>query len=594
MKEQSFYAQQINLFKVKRDAAKRRDTLLSSGRLFSGLSMLVALYFALLQQSFFVFIFFILSLTFFVVLVLWHQRLRKQIKFLEVLIKINQDELAYLNGDLLPFHAGGDFISATHPYTKDLDIFGSGSLFQRINRSKNPVVQALLAKRLENNDLKQLHLHQQIVQQLAPEITWRQSFMAKASEVTADPAQLNALFDWFSSKQDIPKWSNPIVLWILTLWFPLLSLIIGWQFGWAGLDFLIYPFLLNLTLFFATYKSIKRDHQAADQLAKVFEVYGELITLLDQLPTKNPTVLSLLSPLKDPEANAGKALSQLAYLLSRMDTIFNVFGSMLLNGTIFYHWHVYKRILHWKAVYGHKLASWVSTVNELETYLSLANYAYNHPRFSYPSLAKEAGVYKAQALAHPFLSDSKRVANDIDFEQMKVLVLTGSNMAGKSTFLRSVGLSMVMAAIGLPVCAESLHLSEFNLLSSMKPEDDVNADTSYFQAEVERLRRLMDRVEEGEACFLLLDEILRGTNSDDKRQGTRAFLIKLNQHNIKCIAATHDVDIADLTSTNNSFEAMYFESGYDGNALTFDYKLRKGVCNSPNATQLLRLKKLID
>jgi DNA mismatch repair ATPase MutS len=153
---------------------------------------------------------------------------------------------------------------------------------------------------------------------------------------------------------------------------------------------------------------------------------------------------------------------------------------------------------------------------------------------------------------------------------------------------------MVMTSLGLPVCASSLRMSPFRLLSSMKPQDDVNENTSYFQAEVNRLRALMDVVESGENCFLLLDEILRGTNSEDKRNGTRGFLKRLQVHPIKGVLATHDVDIAEMAHANAAFKNYYFESGYDGKKLTFDYRLRQGVCASPNATQLLKLNNLID
>lgn len=594
MTAQLFYTEQIHNLNIQRQQTKRRDAWFSVARLINGSAVLIMLYFALLGQSTLLFSFTAICLFVFVVLVILHHRLRKQIAFLDALIKINQDEIAYLKGDLSPFPMGINFMEATHPFVKDLDIFGSGSLFQRINRSTHPTVQSLLAERLKSNDLREMRTRQQIVQELAPLVSWRQEFMAKAARLNYAPEQINVLINSYEKDQIHPKWTKPFVMWLFSAWFPVLSFFLLFQFEWAALEWLVYPFMLNLVIFSSTLKVLRDEHQAADQLSKVFELYSELIAHIDNLPSKHGALEKILLPLHNPKSDAGKALKALSNLLSRMDSIYNVVGSVLLNGSIFYHWHIYKRLLNWKHRHGKELRSWVIAINELESYLSLANYAYNHPNFTYPRKAEKGFIFKAHGIAHPFIPESRSVANNIDFEQMKAVILTGSNMAGKSTFLRAVGLSMVMASSGLPVCAEALELSNFKLLSSMKPEDDVNANTSYFQAEVERLRRLMDIVEEGGASFLLLDEILRGTNSEDKRQGTRAFLIKLFQHDMKCIAATHDIDIADLTAKDSGFKAMYFESGYNGESLTFDYKLRNGVCTSPNATQLLKLKKLID
>ena len=197
-------------------------------------------------------------------------------------------------------------------------------------------------------------------------------------------------------------------------------------------------------------------------------------------------------------------------------------------------------------------------------------------------------------MGHPFINANVRVTNSLAFKDFQLVILTGSNMAGKSTFLRTIGINLILTKLGLPVCADRFNTRAYQLLTSMKPQDSLAGNESYFQAEVNRLRKLVDLMQSETKSFVLLDEILRGTNSQDKRNGTMAFLQKIKHYNIVGIIATHDIEITDLTAKEPStFSNKFFESQLKNDELHFDYKLRNGVCETPNASDLMRIKGII-
>jgi hypothetical protein len=589
------YSERLKVYEEKVTALKGQDLRFAAYRFvvgFSGIAFLVAaLYFASLVPACFSVGLFIG----FVVLVKKHQQIRSNLALNNTLVDINSEEINYLEGELSALPDGASYRDGKHYYADDLDVFGRGSLFQRINRSFNDQGQGYLAEWLRQMNFHDLADRQRTVDELKDRIDLRQRYFALARRLDEGGIASLRLEQWATQANTSPWWSKPLILWSLSLWFPLLAIVLSSTTGTHYLDQLIYPFLLNVLIFFQVFKQLRKDQASLDKLHQQFQVYAEMIKELESIEAPSPHLENTLKALRVEGRAASSILKDLAAILSRADSANNVFGAAVINGFVFYHLHVFRKLLNWKKAYASLLSSWVEVVHRMEAYMSLSTYAYNHPTFNLPVLTEqEVNVFEASALGHPFIREDQRVNNSISFTDMKLVVLTGSNMAGKSTFLRSIGMAMVMTSLGLPVCASSLRMSPFRLLSSMKPQDDVNENTSYFQAEVNRLRALMDVVESGENCFLLLDEILRGTNSEDKRNGTRGFLKRLQIYPIKGVLATHDVDIAEMAHANPAFKNYYFESGYDGKTLTFDYRLRQGVCASPNATQLLKLNNLID
>jgi hypothetical protein len=505
-------------------------------------------------------------------------------------IQLVTEELDYLLGAFSHRSNGAEFAQADHPYAFDLDVVGTGSLYHRVNRTATRDAQSRLADVLLNPSWTDVGARQRCVEHLKPQ--WRASlkWRAKASALD-DTATLVQLEGWLSEAADLPRWQHPLVLALLALLLPVLIVFNALNVLMVEPGVFTVLVLFNLTLLGVSLKQIKRHRHWISGLngqirayLRVLEETHELDLTTDQLKPIEERIIMVGSEKSSPLV----ALQKLSRTLSQLDALDNVLGAAMLNGICLFHLFVFRTAIKWRQTHGAQLREWLRDVHELEVWLSLAQYAQHHSEFSYAEVRTGAG-YEAEALAHPFLSEQQRVANDLELNHRPIKILTGSNMSGKSTFLRSVGLSVVMTAAGLPVCAKRATMEHLLVLTSMRPQDSVLEDRSYFQAEIMRLRMLREAMLGGEKCLVLFDEILRGTNSVDKRNGTMGFLQKIKAYSVIGVAATHDVEIAHAAiESPEKFEAMFFESIHVDGELKFDYTLRKGVCQEPNASELLK------
>jgi len=264
----------------------------------------------------------------------------------------------------------------------------------------------------------------------------------------------------------------------------------------------------------------------------------------------------------------------------------------IFNGMSLYHVHTIRQLQEWKATHASKISDWMEVLGEVEAINSLSNFAFNNTEYTYPRLNTKEQISFTD-LGHPMLADDVRICNDVEFIDQKFIILTGSNMSGKSTFLRSLGINMVLASAGAPVCASDADIHPLDIYVSMRLSDSLTDNESYFFAEVKRLKEIMDAAD-SKLTFILLDEILRGTNSDDKRQGTVEVIKKLISKNVIGAIATHDLKVCDTTADyptqliNKNFE-VEIEDG----ELVFDYKLRDGVCKNKSATYIMKKMEII-
>ncbi|MBC7494487.1 MAG: DNA mismatch repair protein, partial [Flavobacterium sp.] len=287
------------------------------------------------------------------------------------------------------------------------------------------------------------------------------------------------------------------------------------------------------------------------------------------------------------DKKASQHLKKLSFLFSQMDVFFNAFATILFNGLFLFHLHIVKRLADWKKENASELESWLAVIGEFEMLNSLANLSYNNRDFAFPELNSNFEISFAN-ISHPLLNSQSRVQNDVSFQPQSFTILTGSNMSGKSTFLRSLGINMVLAGIGSVVCASSANIHPLPILVSMRLSDSLADNESYFYAEIKRLKQIMNCLEK-ERSFVLLDEILRGTNSDDKRNGTVEVIKKMIQKKAIGAIATHDIEVC---LTANSYPQQLinkcFEAQIIDNDLYFDFKLRDGVCKNRSASFLMQ------
>jgi DNA mismatch repair ATPase MutS len=293
--------------------------------------------------------------------------------------------------------------------------------------------------------------------------------------------------------------------------------------------------------------------------------------------------------------NASNALNKLFRASSLTDQRNGMLGSIMNGFFMFDLWCIY-RIESWRKEHKDHFPGWINSLIKIDTISSFANFAFNHPDFCDASIEGGKNFISARAMGHPLMNSAISVKNDYDIGvASRIHVVTGSNMAGKSTFIRAVGVNLILAKNGVPVCAQEFKCSLPGLITSIRISDSLEENASYFKAELIRLEQILEQLKTGQPFLVLLDEILRGTNSDDKRLGTQSFLLKLKQFNCLVMLATHDLNIGKLEQQfPGDVENYCFESQFTNEGLSFDYKLRKGISSSTNATFLMKRMGLID
>ncbi|WP_026709209.1 MutS-related protein [Flavobacterium frigidarium] len=566
----------------------KKYTTISFLRLLSIVIFIGALYFHLQQTQTVYIALEILSFATFILLMRYHAKLSTKRKLTEALIEINENEDQYLEHGSLHFANGAVFNDFQHPYAYDLDIFGDHSLFQNINRTATYVGKKTLANQLlsvlPNDEILE---NQEAVAELSAKIGWRQEFFAYAKVTKDNKLSYDALLAWSKfPSTSLPKWTD-IVSYIMPVLFVATLVAYIFTSNTIFLTYLTYIFIINLAILGTFLKRIQIEIANAEDIDKVISQYASLLEQIEKEDFKSKKLIDLQESLKYKEVNASVHLHKLSGLFSNMDTIGNLVAASLFNGSFLFNLHVLKRLLTWKEEHASVLELWLEVIGEFEMLNSLGNLAYNNPAFVFPSLNNE-GKIDFKNLSHPLLNSRSRVGNDASFHPQSFMILTGSNMSGKSTFLRSLGINMVLSGIGSVVCASEANVQPLPILVSMRLSDSLSDSESYFFAEIKRLKLIMDALEDKPA-FVLLDEILRGTNSDDKRNGTIEVVKKVIAKNAIGAIATHDIEVCLTTHEYpNTLTNKCFEVEIVNNDLHFDYKLRDGICKNKSATFLMK------
>jgi DNA mismatch repair ATPase MutS len=588
IKKMNLYQNNVTLYT---EALEKINTKYNTVSIFRILSIFVCLFFlynyiktSQIDYAFYAFI----SFVGFVFLMRIHSRLSFEKQLTTALLTINKNEISYLKREKIPFENGVEFNDFHHPYAYDLDIFGAQSLFQNLNRTATFIGKKTLAQQLltiNNNDT--ILENQEAIDELKSKIDWRQEFLALAYLIQDSKSVYDSLLHWNSIK------NKALSKVLITLSFVLPALFLGVLTVYLVTDksvflaYLTYIFIGNTMVFGMAFKRIQSEIAQAENIDKIIKQYGLLVQKIETETFQSKKLKDLQQQLFFKNAKASQHLKALSELFSSMDTVANLVVATLFNGTFLYHIHVLKSLLKWKKNYSTELERWMNVIGEFEMLNSLANLAHNNPSFAFPEINSE---YKIgfKDLGHPLLNPATRVGNDTHFYPQSFVILTGSNMSGKSTFLRSLGINMVLGGIGSVVCASEATIHPMPVLVSMRLSDSLSDSESYFFAEIKRLKQIMDVLEEKPA-FVLLDEILRGTNSDDKRNGTIEVVKKIIAQKAIGAIATHDIEVC--LTTNNYPEILTnqcFEVEIRDNELYFDYKLRNGICQNKSATFLMQ------
>ena len=524
----------------------------------------------------------------FIVLMRIHSKLlfKKQVN--QALFNINEDEIAYLERKKIPFENGHEFNDFHHPYAYDLDIFGEHSLFQNLNRTATFIGKKILAEKMlklsPNDEIRSNH---KAIQELSEKLDWRQEFLAFAKISNDSQSNYDTLLKWSVFN------STPLskVTVFLSYFLPILFLVtlIGYIItsNTTFASVLSYLFVLNLIVLGRFTKRIQLEIANSSNIDKTIHQYSLLLNKIEEETFVSEKLINLQQKLTFKKENASDHFKKLSSLFSNMDTIGNLVTAIVFNGTFLFNLHVFKSLVQWKTEHADALENWLGVIGEFEMLNSLANMSYNNPDFVYPTLNTNFEIDFSN-LSHPLLNENSRIGNDVRFHPESFMILTGSNMSGKSTFLRSLGINMVLTGMGSAVCASQANVHPLPVLVSMRLSDSLSDSESYFFAEIKRLKQIMDELET-QPAFVLLDEILRGTNSDDKRNGTIEVVKKVIGKKAIGAIATHDIEVC-LTTNDypNTLTNKCFEVEIVNNDLHFDYKLREGICKNRSATFLMK------
>ncbi|QSW88929.1 DNA mismatch repair protein [Flavobacterium endoglycinae] len=529
-----------------------------------------------------------LSFAGFLFLMRVHSRLSFKRELTKAILKINEDEIAYLKREKLSFENGIEFNDFHHPYAYDLDIFGEHSLFQNLNRTATFIGKKTLAHTLLHQFANgEILKNQKAIAELANKIDWRQDFQSLAIVSSDTKNAYDSIVHWKSFQNNsLPKVLTALSIILPTAFFGVLAAYFITSKA-IFLSYLTYIFIANLAVLGRALKRIQSEIAKADNVDKIIKQYSLLVQKIESENFESEKLITLQKQLVFKNESASSHLKQLSELFSRMDTISNFVTAIVFNGSFLFNLHVLRALLKWKKDYSDQLENWINILGEFEALNSLANLAYNNPDFVFPEINSDFKI-GFKNLSHPLLNPNGRVGNTVGFYPQSYMILTGSNMSGKSTFLRSLGINMVLGGIGSVVCASEAKIHPLPVLVSMRLSDSLADSESYFFAEIKRLKQIMDVLEERPA-FVLLDEILRGTNSDDKRNGTIEVVKKIIAKKAVGAIATHDIEVCLTTNeypdilTNQCFEVEI-----QNNELYFDYKLRNGICKNKSATFLMQ------
>jgi ABC-type multidrug transport system fused ATPase/permease subunit len=515
------------------------------------------------------------------------QAARKLRDFQRNLGVINTDELNRLSFRFTRDDSGMQFQEKEHAFGSDLDIFGEYSLYKLLNRTRTAEGSRRLANWLKNHaDVKEIKLRQEAATEFSKHPELIQSLEATALLHEHAAQQLGDFRKWSSEFMD-----KGLARWLPFRWFAVVTVVVALLFvtsilpAWS----LLLCIAINSVMIarFKAYIESVTNRTAA--LGKTLVSYGEILEIAHSFPYQSQWWLDRKVRIE----NSSNALKEAGNLFERLDYRNNIFFSLFVGIPTLWDIFCLAGLEKWKQNYHDKLADWLEVLADSEAMNSLGGYAFANPDYISPDVFNSAEFQiDTIQMGHPLIPSDRRISNDFNVAGTgHTILVTGSNMSGKSTFLRTIGLNFVLAQMGAVVSAKTFKCSPVRVFSSMRTQDSLEESTSSFYAELKRLRRLLELADENESApvFYLLDEILKGTNSSDRHRGAEALIRQLHMKKASGLVSTHDLELGEWGATENYVHNFHFRSDVENGQLMFDYQLHRGICKSFNATELMRM-----
>ncbi len=588
--EEKFYRERIKYLDIRLGSIKKILGLLSVTRLITFILVIIALVNIL---KFSVLLGVLSSLTLLIIFglqVRLYIRKNREKTHIEYLADINKNEIKALDYDFRNFQAGDEYIDTTHPYSYDLDIFGQGSLFQSLNRTSTKAGRDKLASWLTVPGMNPGHIKmkQDSIKELSGKIDCRQNFYASGKQYDESDSDIEQIEKWLAEPL---YYKNRLVFKLLALLFPLATI------SALAVSFILFDlihlfillFLLQLLVTGMRLGYNNRVHSAIGKRLDMLKKFKRLFAYIEDEEFKSEILLKLQNKLKSNGLSANESINKLAAIVSAFDNRLNLIAGVMLNGILLWDIQCVIRLEQWKTKYKNKIPEWFDVLGEFDALSSIANFYFNFPAGVFPEVNGRT-ILSSENLGHPLINKKERVDNDIEISrENEFIIITGANMAGKSTFLRTIGVNLVLAWCGAPVCASKFEFRLMNLFTSMRTNDSLQKHESYFYAELKRLKELIKKLSNKEKLFIMLDEILKGTNSEDKQKGSKVVLEKIIKLNGTGIIATHDLELAKSEEKfPQNIKNKCFEVEIDGAEIFFNYKLVDGITKKMNATLLMK------
>ena len=527
--------------------------------------------------------------TLFIMAVVYNNRLTQRRQWQLSLMQLNKDELSALQYDFSAFEGRSDLQNPEHPFSLDLDIFGNNSLFQSLNRTILPQSSDKLAKAFIEPQEKEedILLHQAAIYELSQKLELRQSFYVTGKVALKKGIDVNDLLkisDTTFSNLSAYIWK--FAIYVIPLFWVIIAILTVFGFIPLVVSSLFFPISFVIANF--KVKQINLLHNKVNKMNELFSTYAQLLKIVEDADLKSDLNNAIKVKLTSQNLKASKVIAKLSKHLGALDQRSNMV-IMLLNVFILWDIRVSLDILQWFRKHHKNIPDWFDSLYEFDKFCSLAGFAYNHPKYIYPTIDNNYFRLNGVNVGHPLMNRDKCITNSVEFRKSPFfMIITGANMAGKSTYLRTVGVNYLLANMGLPVFADSFVFFPGKLFTSLRTSDSLVNNESYFFAELKRIKNIIDQLRSDEKLFIILDEILKGTNSTDKQRGSKALIKQFVLDGACGIIATHDLQLGELQKEfPESIRNFCFEADIKDDQLTFSYKLREGIAENMNACFLM-------
>ncbi len=530
----------------------------------------------------------VIGISIFLVLVKRHLEAKAKYDFLSALERINKAEIGALDGNYSVFEDGKNYLDGQHDYMHDLDLFGDRSIFQCLNRTVTNKGRDKLAYELANSYeiVGTLSERQKAISELSALLDWRQEFGATGMVAKTEDKEYQQLMDW--NKDQLTGFNSLIFklqIWVLpvtgigaiaTYNFDLITMF------WLILYFCVPGFCVSRYL-----RITNRQSVLIGGITGTLRKFQRLSQLIESQNFKSELLCNIKSELLK-DGSASKEVNALVKIANRLDNRINPLLGFILNLLLVWDLSCLKSLSAWKNRNSTKLNNWLNAIHQMDALISFANFTRNNEGYCVPQIGNT--IFSVERIGHPLLLAKNRVDNNYSLNSVgDFSIITGANMAGKSTFLRAVGVNLILAMCGSVVCATKFTFQPTRLFTSMRTTDSLQDNESYFYTELKRLKMLISKLDSGEPLFIILDEILKGTNSKDKAEGSKLVLEKILKKQATGIIATHDLSLCEIENAYPENIRNYsFDARIKGKELIFDYKIRDGVCQNMNASFLMQ------